>query len=176
MALAVCTSGTQAEVYRWKDAHGNVIFSDTPHEGAEQIELKQTTIVPALKPPEPNAAGSTQEQKPGVVAYKSVAIAAPPNDATLRGQQEIAVDVAVDPPLQADEGHTVLLFVDGTPFGEPSAVTHFTLTSIDRGSHQLSAAVLDKDGTELLRSSTSVFHLHKTTVGDLPAPVPAPAK
>lgn len=177
LALALCSVAAPAEVYRWKDAHGNVIFSDTPHEGAEQVELKQTTIVPALKPPENNAPSTSGPGgKPAVVAYQSMAIVAPPNDATVRGQQDIGVDVAIEPALQTEAGHTVLLYVDGMPFGEPSAATHFALNNLDRGSHQLAAAVLDQDGRELLRSPTSVFHLHKTTVGDFPTPPPQPPK
>jgi hypothetical protein len=151
-----------AEIYRWTDADGSVVFSDKPAPGAERIEVGEPTIVPAE--PLPPAAEETGQIALEEVPYDEVVIASPPHDATLRDQQEIAVSVASSPPLQSQFGHRVQLFFDGAPYGEPVDTTEFLLQNVDRGSHELAAVIVDGAGRELARSGTSVFHLHKTSI------------
>jgi hypothetical protein len=152
-----------AEVYRSVDEDGNVIFSDTPREGSESIELRETTVVPALKP---QRRRSSSAPVAGNVAlpYESIAIASPPHEETLRDQQQVDVSVALAPGLQTDFGHEVQLYVDGAPFGNPGSATQFVLEEVERGEHKLQAAVLDRSGRELKRSKSSVFFFHKHSV------------
>ena len=156
----------QAEVYRWKDAQGNVFFSDTPHAGAEIIKLGPTTIIPGQAEPKDQAEPETPASVTEVSDYESITVIAPGEEETLRDQQTVAVEVLVVPELQVGFGHQVQLYVDGEPFGEPSTFTNFAVPSTQRGSHQLAAAVLDQVGAELIRSSTTVFHLQKISVAD----------
>jgi len=160
-------TAVQAEVYRWKDADGNVIFSDTPHDGAEIIELGPTTVVPG----EPvvkdaNQAAAAEAEPAQSTSYQSITVVAPADDETLRDQQAVGVDVVTEPGLMTELGHRVRLYVDGNAYGEPTDSPHFVLPGVARGSHQLAAAVVDAGGTELIRSTSSVFHLHKTSVAD----------
>jgi len=39
--LLPASSAVSAEIYKWKDKDGNVIFSDTPPPGVEEIEIKK---------------------------------------------------------------------------------------------------------------------------------------
>lgn len=157
-----------AEVYRRVDAQGNVEFSDTPTEGAEVVQLKETTVIPGA--PVPAAGGAVDAAaKPANEAYapyQSIAVVAPANEETLRNQETVGVDVEISPELLNSLGHRVQLYLDGVAYGQPASSPHFTLTSVDRGTHQLSAAVLDPGGSELFRSATTVFHMHKTAVAD----------
>ncbi len=91
---------------------------------------------------------------------------APADDETLRDQQSVAVDVETEPGLMTTLGHRVQLYVNGAPFGEPTDSPHFVLPGMARGSHQLAAAVVDVGGAELIRSTATVFHFHKTSVAD----------
>ncbi len=165
LLLLVMTLGmAQAEVYRWKDADGNVIFSDKPHDGAQIIELGPTTVVPG----EPVAKDNEQSTPAQVevapsTSYQHIAVVAPSDDETLRNQQAVAVDVDIEPPLQTELGHRMQLYMDGAAYGEPSDSPHFVLPETERGSHQLAAAVVDANGTELIRSTATVFHLQKTS-------------
>lgn len=157
----------QAEVYRWKDADGNVIFSDKPHDGAQIIELGPTTVIPGEPASPPADTGNeTEAGASQPTSYQSIAVVAPADDETLRDQQAVAVDVAIDPPLHTERGHRVVLYVDGVAVDEPADSPHFTLPGMARGSHQLAAAVVDAAGVELIRSTATVFHLHKTSVAD----------
>lgn len=172
LLLSTLVHGAGAAVYRWVDAEGNVVFSDTPQEGAELIELGEPTIVPHEKiapaPEEPTSA-ALQE-----LPYQEVTIASPSNDATLRDQQAVDVSVATAPPLQTEFGHKVQLYFDGAAYGAPSESTQFILQNVDRGTHSLAVAVLGISGRELARSADSVFHLHKTSIIK-PKPRPKPA-
>lgn len=167
LLLLVPFVSTQAEVYRWKDADGNVIFSDTPHDGAQIIELGPTTVIPGEPLAKPVDAAAEPSPNPALpMSYQSITVVAPADDETLRDQQAVAVDVAIEPALMVDQGHRVVLYVDGVAQGEPTDSPHFVLPGIARGSHQLAAAVVDAGGAELIRSTATVFHLHKTSVAD----------
>jgi hypothetical protein len=167
LLLSLCATAP-AEVYRWKDADGNVIFSDTPHDGAEIIELGPTTVVPGEPPAtDTNAAPETADAVAQPTSYASIAVIAPADDETLRDQQSVAVDVVTEPGLMTTFGHRVQLYVNGVPFGAATDSPHFVLSDLARGSHQLAAAVLDAQGNELIRSTATVFHLRKNTVADL---------
>ena len=177
--LGVATTAA-AEVYKWTDAHGNVYFSDQPHEGAQQIELKPTTIVPAQPLPaqpqsRPTAESGTASKAAGT-SYQSISVVAPGDNSSLRNQQDVAVDVATVPELLP--GHQIVLYVDGSAYGAATADPHFTLPGVDRGTHQLAAAIIDENGAELLRSDTTEFSLHRASVNDpirsKPDPDPKP--
>ncbi len=162
IAAAVCFSAF-ADVYRWKDDEGNIIFSDTPQEGAEKIELKETTVVPALKPPR-----KTEVRSPAPArGYTSITITSPSHEQTLRNVQNVSVRVAVQPGLR--DGDRVQLYVDGAAYGDPAVKTEFVIEQAERGEHQLAAAVLDNQGRELKRSENVVFYLHKESIRH-PAP------
>ena len=162
LLLAVAVA-THAEVYRYVDEDGNVIFSDTPREGAEAIELGETTIVPALKP-QRQWSNTYPDTQAAAVPYENIAIASPPNGETLRDVQLVTVSVALSPGLQTSFGHEVQLYVDGAPFGQPGEATQFVLEDVERGAHELQAAVFNRSGRELKRSSASVFFLHKHSI------------
>lgn len=167
LLLVVTCAPAAAEVYRWKDADGNVIFSDKPHDGAQIIELGPTTVVPGEPVAKDKASdASTQVEASEPTSYRSITVVAPGDDETLRDQQAVAVDVVIEPPLQTELGHRVQLYMDGAAYGEPSDSPYFVLPETDRGSHQLAAAVVDASDIELIRSTASVFHLHKTSVAN----------
>ena len=175
LLLALATVfAAQAEVYRWKDAQGNVVFSDTPHAGAEIINIGPTTVIPGAPVKNEVAEPQVTTEAQAPVSYESIAVLAPGEDENLRDQQSIAVDVALSPELQITFGHRLQLFMDGAPLGAPSQSAHFVLPGTARGTHQLAAAVLDQAGAELIRSTATVFHLHKSSVVDAKTGKPRP--
>ena len=150
-----------ATLYKWKDAQGTVHFSDQPQPGAEKMEVRDIQTVPAIKGP---PAGLPDAKKPASPTKYDVAIVSPANDATLHDNTgDISVRIQVTPPLRADLGHKIQLWVDGAPHGEPGATTQFTLNNIDRGTHNLKVSVLDNNGGTLA-SASSVFYLHRHSV------------
>lgn len=167
LLILLLTAGlATAEVYRRVDADGNVEFSDTPTDGAEVVELKEPTIVPGSPVKQVGEEATPQPSGEAYAPYESITVVAPVDDDTLRNQASVGVDVLMVPELLVSLGHRVQLYVDGEPFGAPSGSPHFLLPAVNRGTHQLAAAVLGPDGAELIRSPTSTFHMLKISVAN----------
>jgi len=171
ICLMICglvySSTVAAEIYRWKDSAGNTVFSDTPHPGAEVIEVSEPTIVPAGPTATPSASESTP--KPAAQAYDAVLITQPSNEETIRENiADIDVSVSVEPRLQTDFGHRLKLLFDGAQVAEPGVTTSFMLPNVDRGAHPLEAVVVGPDGRDLERSATTTFFVHKFAIKKTP--------
>lgn len=160
--MLVLASPLAAQVYKWVDGDGNIIYSDTPHPGAEEIPASEVQTIKL--PPLPKA-GKTPAAKPKAIPYKSLAITSPSDGETLRDNPgQVTVTISLSPPLQARFGHKLELQVDGRPFGQPGTATQFQLQNLDRGTHSLLAEVLDKEGQVFASSKSVVFYLHRPGV------------
>ena len=65
--LLPASSAVSAEIYKWKDKDGNIIFSDTPPPGAEEVEIKkfkeETIERPKTKGDAPRTKGESFREK-----------------------------------------------------------------------------------------------------------------
>lgn len=160
----------QAQIYSWTDDSGNRVFSDKPHPGAESLQLGPTNTIEA-----PQAAADTtrqQEQQQNSASasmqYQRLSITSPGNDEAVRSNEgELTLRVALDPPLS--NNHLLKAELDGqlSAHGVPGngqAEVSITLSAIDRGTHQLSAVVVDARGEEVQRSSPIQVHLQRTSL------------
>jgi hypothetical protein len=154
------SSALQAVTYKWIDEEGNTIYSDTPRAGAEEIKEREVQTYSA--PPLPKPPVESQQQTRQAPEYTSVAIASPENDAVIiENNDSISVSIQVSPPLSYAYGHKMVLKVDGTPYAEPGTATSFTLEGLYRGSHQLQAEIVDKQGKHLISSSPVTIHVKR---------------
>jgi hypothetical protein len=147
-ALLACSA--QAEVYRTVGPDGSVTFTDQPVQGAEPVNLPPVSTYPAPRPaavePDVQAESETDAAQP----YTRFFIASPAAEATIRDNQgNVPMRVQLVPPLQAERGHRIQFMVDGVDQGEPGTETGITFQSLDRGSHTLSARILDENGATL---------------------------
>lgn len=150
-----------AEIYRWTDDAGNVIFSDTPRPGAEVVELSEPTIVPAITPPaDPGKAQPRAVARP----YETLAIARPAHDTTVRNTRTVNVGIEISPRLQTQFGHRLQLLFDGQSVAPPATQTTFTLTDVNRGAHTLQAEIVTVDGNVIEQSPVSQFFVHQASV------------
>ncbi len=181
LVLAALSAGAAAQVYRTVDEHGNVIYSDRPQPGSE--ELKGVGVQTVENPPAP--AVQRPPTPPQAQPYTDIVITAPESGATLRDNTgNVQVSAALTPGLQSGFGHRAQLYVDGVPHGEPGAGLAWTLSNVDRGSHTLRLAIVDPDGREVAASAATTFQLHRTIkkkaqpkapVTPPPRPAPRPA-
>lgn len=164
IALALLTASTYAaegDIYRSKDAHGAPVFSDVPSTGAQKIDLRPATIVPAPAPSAPAPAAPAGPNGPGVM-YELVAIASPADGDTVHAAEgPVQVSVTVQPPLRTQAGHRVTLDFDGKPVGLPKADTMFVIKDVERGEHTLQAFVLGRDGKPLAQSTPITFYMYQ---------------
>ncbi len=154
-----------AEIYRWKDDEGNVIYSDVPQPGAEKVELNEPIILPAQPVPGSSSFSRKRKEKPPAKPYESVSITRPADEQTIRDNiADINVAISVRPALQAGFGHQLQLLFDGQRVGKPGRKMSFVLPGVDRGAHTLEAVILDRNGQVAARSPITTFFVHKISI------------
>jgi len=158
----------ETNVYRSIDAEGNPVFSDIPTADSETIELQEIQTVPAEKNLKFESRPSKQVQPD---KYTSLKITSPADGTEVRENAgNVTVEVELKPELRKTD--SLQLSFDSEIVQEGNQTT-FEITDIDRGTHQISVAIIDKDGNEIKRSSSITFHLQRTANLD-PAFAPNP--
>jgi hypothetical protein len=166
LALVILTCPAQAEIYRYLDAEGNVTFSNQPPPGvkAEPVELAPVNTVggggPSTSAPRPSQEPGQASEEAG---YESFAITQPEDGAAVRNNAgNITISVDISPGLRPS--NEVYLYLDGMEVGH-GAVTHFALTNVDRGTHQVHAEVKDAKDKTLAKTPSVTFTLQRVHVG-----------
>ncbi len=164
------TAVSYAEVYRYTDAEGHTVFTNTPAKDvtAERITLSPTnsTVMPLpVRKLSPPGMHQTQQHPDDLVRYAELGILSPSADETLRANDRRLAVTVYSQPVLADS-HRYQLYLDGKSVGQPQTSAAFYLSEVDRGSHNLKVAVLNAQGKTLQTSAASRFHLRQTTLQD----------
>lgn len=168
--LMLYAGDLSAQVYSWTDEHGNRVFSDQPHPGADSVDLGP---VNTIEPPPPSALEWNNErdrnQSSGQqIAYQRLAITSPANDQAIRANDgTLSLTVETDPPLSGN--HLLRAEVAGSPAGDPvpgngNTSHQLQLEELDRGSHAISVVVLNARGEVVQRSSPVQVHVQRTSL------------
>ena len=97
------------------------------------------------------------------VAYTSLVITQPAAEETIHDNTgTLAVELALSPALQIEQGHRIKLLLDGTAM-PVTGTTSLTLTEIDRGAHTLQASVEDQSGAVLIVSEPVSFYMWRAS-------------
>jgi len=159
MLTLLFSMAAHAEIYRWKDSAGNVIYSDQPRKGAEEVILPGLSSYksPAIKASS-NKKAADDDQNPE--KYKSLKINNPVNDATIRDNTgRVVVNIATSPALK--EGDVIVFDLDGQIF--KSEGLNYAFTNVDRGTHTLKVYVENEKGNVLSPVASSQFHMKKAS-------------
>lgn len=174
LLLLALAPAAEAGIYRYTDADGNVVLSDTlPKHGvnsAQRIEPQSVMTVPALQagPRRAAAAEAAEPAEPATAGY-TIVIQSPGADATYRRSgDDIPIALSVSPALAA--GHRLEVLLDGA---NADGLAVIALGETDRGSHILEARVVDKTG-QVIESSAVSFHVYQHSA--LRQQKPRPAK
>lgn len=180
--FCIFTLSAQAEIYRWVDHEGNVVFSDESHPQAEVIEISPSTVISpdnaittgdaeadAILKLSPDDVPPIEEPTVALPAYQ-LRVIAPANDESIWvNNGDVTVSLIVEPQLDIERGDMIVLSLDGATVGEPQATTSFQLPNLSRGSHTVSASIVSNTGTVMTSSDAITFHLHRTSVLNKPA-------
>ena len=155
---APATSGGK-KVFKHVNPDGTITYSDKPAPGAKEVEVP---TVPTYKPPKvPQFTPYQEPKKPVPFAYDSIKITSPANDETIRDNTgNVTVTVAVSPGLRA--GDRIEYLMDGTAM-ERTSQTSFEIKNMDRGSHMITAQVVDASGNVLNTANVTV-HMQRTSI------------
>ena len=165
LLLVLVTGLVQAAVYKTVTESGEVIYSDTPTGNAERMRLPELpTYTP---PPLPKSMASPAKQPVKKSLYNSMVISEPEDDATLRDNQGLVqVSIELNPPLMTQLGHKIQYYLDDNPHGSPVENVVVGFSNIDRGTHTVSAYVIDQDEKPVMSSPAVTFHLHRESINN----------
>jgi hypothetical protein len=176
MLLLLTCNLALAEMYKSLDENGEVVYSDKPPTlDAKQFKPPALTVRPPIKytPKEK----PVSEAKTTPYPYSELLFTKPEYDANFHDNEgNIAYALQVMPTLNTKLGHYLIIKLDGTVITKKTNSLSGTLKGVDRGSHNLSADILDASGA-VLRSTSLSFHVHKTSLLKnqpvIPPPPPA---
>lgn len=135
-------------VYKTVDDNGNVIFTDKPSEEAETIKIQE--LENTIGNPNP-AKYKPSTPKVEAFTYKSFTVTSPASGAGVRSNNgNVTISLSLEPAL--NRGHKVLISLDGKQIGTGLSVS---LQNVDRGTHSISAKVIDNNGKSLISTSSS---------------------
>jgi hypothetical protein len=151
-----------AEVYTYIDAEGNRVYTDQPRRNARKVDIAPSNQMNSA-PRKPSQASSAKPRPGPLFRYQLLRILAPEPDSTVRDVQgNLIVTVTNDPQLQP--GHRYRLLLDGSAHGEFGRSPVFSLTNIDRGTHQLSIEIVDEFGRVAERTPNQPFHMMRISL------------
>ena len=166
LMLSVCA---QAELFKWVDEEGNIIYSDQPPVGAEKSEhqvdeekLPPIITTPALEQPARSSTSSSSLQP--IERYKKLAIVSPENDTAIRQNAgNVSINVAIEPYLFNERGDLLVIYMDGLEVarGRESSVQ---LIEVDRGTHTIGAEIISANGKTLKKAKSVTFTLQRHSV------------
>lgn len=153
-----------AQVYTYKDADGNTVFTDQPRPGAKRVDLAPTNRVSSPAAPSHRAAKPAATPAPAMVTrYQMLRILVPLPDAGVEQDDgALVVTLASDPALA--EGNYYRLLLDENPVGDPSQGPVFSIQNVDRGEHKLAAEIIDDRGHVIERTPTQSFFMQRISL------------
>lgn len=155
MVLAESTT-----VYKTVNPDGSITYSDQPSGYAEKLEVQPVPTVPAIKVPRKTFSASNKETKRSGT-YTSLEILSPGHDtAFYSGNGDVNVSVLLEPALS--NGHQFQYSLDGRVVATQAA-SSLMLNTLDRGTHSVSVAVIDRESKVVL-SRSSTFTVHRPSV------------
>lgn len=169
--LGVLALPTLADIYRWVDDSGRVLYSDRYREGAERVDVGPLSTYKAA--PAPKYVPGRPKVEPAADLYQEFVIQRPEQEATVRANDgRVSVSLLTRPALR--DGDQVEIALDGTPHPQRLSATQFTLNDVVRGTHSLQATIYDAAGSKLITSDPVTFHVQRVSVGGRPGIAPAP--
>ena len=163
LAPALLLSFTvHAGLYKGLDEEGNVIYSDEPFDNSEKFTPPPITIVQPTKVA-PREEVAEEEKKPETV-YTTFSITSPKNEATIRNEPNVVVDMVLDPALTISEGHSIWLLLDGRPLIKKTKSLSLPIGRLDRGTHTLQAQVRNSAGKAVISTKKVKVFIHQTSV------------
>lgn len=148
--------------YRIVHPDGTVEYSDQPAQKAEEIPLQEISTYPGGGTPSSvisQSAGKKNNATRDSEDYTLFTIASPQNNQTLWfDEQGMTVAIHIGPKLV--EGDMLAVYIDGKLVATGVATT-YQIKDIFRGTHALTASILDSQGVVLRQAGPVVFHMRQ---------------
>jgi hypothetical protein len=172
-SAALLFAGTvAAQFYKSVDEQGNIVYSDTPTPGAEQLKPPPISTVEGRPVQQETTATDTTTEpqadeeaaKKPPTRYTKFTILQPENDATIWDNTgAVPLSLQLEPALDTENGHSIWVYVDGSAVVRKSQSLVQPLSNIDRGTHKIRAEVRDEKRKTLKRTQNITVHLKRAS-------------
>jgi hypothetical protein len=159
-----------ATLYKWVDAQGVVHYSDTPHPGAEVIQVGGAQTYHGTPVPTTPATATPPPPQSAAAGYVSCGITQPANEAALYAPESVDISVLPSPALRV--GDQLNVQVDGqalAPISDDGQ--QFQVQAPSRGTHTVNAQIRGADGTVLCNAPAVSFSVQRPSVNSPISPV-----
>lgn len=165
--LCMCLFGSSAplswaEVYKHVDKDGNITYTDVPSK-AKETPIPVKPMTPYTAPvPKASSQTKTEEKKPATT-YRSLTIQQPANNDVIRANNgAISVTLQSQPGLDAAAGHKYAIALDGKVLQSGQSGS-LTINEVARGSHTVSAQIIDSTGKVLATATPVTIQLLRSS-------------
>ncbi|WP_338362889.1 DUF4124 domain-containing protein [uncultured Pseudoalteromonas sp.] len=158
LGLSIYSYAGEKKIYAWKDRNGVLVFSDTPRNGAHEINLSNQSIsLSDANKHTPNSAQPTQLNR------FQIMISSPIHNQTIQENTgSVYVTSRITPRFEA--GFTIQLFLNGAPYGTTSDLSTFAIRDVESGVHTLYLKLYNKQNQAIAISKPSTFVMQRKTV------------
>jgi hypothetical protein len=157
--VLLCLTGlAQAGIYKTYDKNGNVVFTDTPSNDAQEVADKPVATIPALP-------RNVIEQKTKPIAkdgkaaeptaYKITIDNLKANTTFHREDKVVTANIQVEPPLW--KYHHLQVTLDGKSLAQDNFAPEFDPSTAERGQHRLDVKVVNQKGAILSTEVVDFF-------------------
>lgn len=148
-----------AEVYRYVDENGTVVFTDQrPSEEARPMNLPELTVMDSPEPARAESGGesSDAESEPEPV-YPDLIILSPERDETFQGTGN-SLTVRLGSRQALRSGDELTVFLNGQEQTRVQSLS-VNLEQVPRGTHELRAEIRDQQNRVVGETGTVTFHM-----------------
>ncbi|MDZ4730868.1 MAG: DUF4124 domain-containing protein [Xanthomonadales bacterium] len=171
MLLMMCFClNAYGQIYKIVDKDGNVTYTDqAPGDGSEPMDLPELSVVttdyaadqadadpdPVLNEEDENSTKALRKM------YSDFRISRPAPEETFWGTAN-AVVVAWESSAPLQDGLMVRFTIDGA--AQTASAENMLGITLDRGTHTVSAAIVDASGRPVVTTDTVTFYVHQQSV------------
>lgn len=162
LALSIATpvNASTAKIYVWRNEKGELVYSDTPRPGAEEVKTKPGNVISSSNRVETQVLDIKTKE---ISEEYQVVINIPKNNSTIRDNTgSVYIQGSIKPIFK--RGLTIQLLLDGEPYEKPQTHTKFSLRDIDRGEHQIKMKLFNEKGKVIALSKPITFYMHRASV------------
>ncbi len=158
--MATPVNASNAKIYVWRNEGGNLVYSDTPKPGAEEVKTKPGNIISSSTKVETQVLDINTKK---IAEDYQVIINIPENNSTIRDNTgSIYIQGSIKPIFK--RGLKIQLFLDGEPYLKLQTHTKYSLRNIARGEHQIKMKLFNDNGREIAESKATTFYMHRASV------------
>ena len=166
--LTLSLAAASQEIYRWVDKDGIVHYSDQPDSpNAELISVIESNSYEGEEAT-PDSSDPAADSAPEVSSYGSLSMVQPSPNQVFFGADAVVTAVAeLQGSLQP--GHSVVFSLNGDQRPSEGLATEFS--GLARGTYYVSATILDQNGTPVISSQQTTFHVRQPSINSPQSPL-----